>query len=60
MYDPSTGMRESQKIPPAVISAPTSMIGRVPTRARSWEAIPAPTTATSVCGRYARPVRSAE
>ncbi len=48
-------MRESQYTAPAAIRAPTTMTGRVPTRASSCEPIPAEMAIPNVVGRYAAP-----
>ena len=48
-------MWESQKMPTAPRSAPATMIGRVPMRANSLEAIPEATATPRVVGMYAAP-----
>ena len=59
-YEPPTGIRDSQYRPPAPIAAPAMITGRVPTRAKSCDETPAPTTAIPQSGRYASPVWTAE
>jgi hypothetical protein len=48
-------MRESQYMPPAAISAPTMLTGRVPTRDMSCEDTPAAMATANVSGMYAAP-----
>ena len=57
---PSTGMRESKKMPPAASHTPETMIGRVPVRMNIFVATAEPNPMPTVSGRYETPVRSGE
>ena len=50
-YEPSTGIRDSQNRPPAEMSAPATITGRVPTRERSCDDTPALTAPAAQSGR---------
>ena len=53
--DPPTLRWDSQNSPPAAMTAPAMITGRVPIRDRSWDEIPADTAITVHSGRLARP-----
>src|SRR5919198_3938162 len=59
-YEPCTGMRESQYTAPEEIRAPVTMIGRVPMRANSCEAMPDEMATPAVAGREAGPACTCE
>ena len=54
-YEPSTGIFESQKMPPAPRVAPATITGRVPTLPIRFVAIPAEITTPKHGARYAAP-----